>query len=172
MRRLFALLSCFAFLAGCARAHGPDNAASATQGPPLFYPPGIEPPADWNGQQHDGVYSADTLAQCCFLAGHARLTLDNPPGAQIAVFKFFVPTVPPLAAGERVTVTVNGIQAGAPALLPSGSHDVIFTIPPSLRGKTHLTATLAMSVKWIPKRVGLNSDERELSIMLLRVGYI
>jgi hypothetical protein len=145
---------------------------SASPGAPLFYPPGIEPPGDWTAQQHDGIYSSDTAAQCCFLAGRARLTLDNPPGSQLAVFKFFVPTVKPLAAGERVTVTVNGIQAGTPALLPAGMHDVIFTIPPSLRGKTHLTASLAMSVVWTPKRIGLNADERELSIMLLRVGYI
>ena len=171
MKRLFASLLCLAVLAGCARTHA-ENAASASPGAPLFFPPGVEPPGDWAAQQHNGIYSSDTAAQCCFLAGNATLTLDNPRGAQLAVFKFFVPTVKPLAAGERVAATFNGVAAGPPALLPAGMHDVIFTIPPALRGKTHLTASLVMSVKWVPKQIGQNADERELSIMLLRVGYI
>ena len=171
MKRLFASLLCLALVAGCARAH-PENGASASPAAPLFFPPGIEPPGDWHGQQHDGVYSSDAAAQCCFLAGRARLTLDNPPGAQLAVFKFYVPDVKPLAGGELVKATFNGIAAGTPALLPAGVHDVIFTIPPSLRSKPHLSASLVMSVKWVPKKIGQNSDERELSIMLLRVGYI
>ncbi|HTA40310.1 MAG TPA: hypothetical protein VK760_14600 [Candidatus Acidoferrales bacterium] len=171
MKRLFASLLCLALLAGCARAH-PESSASATPGAPLFYPSGVEPPGDWAAQQHDGIYSSDTAAQCCFLAGRARLTLDNPPGAQLAVFKFYVPAVKPLAGGELVTASFNGVTAGKPALLPAGMHDVIFTIPPSLRSKAHLSASLVMSVKWVPKQIGQNADERELSIMLLRVGYI
>jgi hypothetical protein len=171
MKRFFASLLCLGLLVACSRAQS-ENAASASPGAPLVFPAGIEPPGDWTAQQHDGLYSSDTVAQCCFLAGRARLTLDNPPGAQLAVFKFFVPTVKPLAAGELVTVSFNGVAAGKPALLPAGMHDVIFTIPPRLRATPHLTATLVMSVKWVPKKIGLNSDERELSIMLLRVGYI
>ena len=114
-----------------------------------------------------------TADQCCFLAGHALLTLDVTPNAQLAVFKFFVPSVKPLlAAKERVTLTLNGVPSGTPADLTPGTHDVIFTIPTSLRGKHRLTAALAMSIVWVPKKIGLNADERELSVMLLRVGYI
>jgi len=51
-------------------------------------------------------------------------------------------------------------------------HDVIFTIPTAMRAKRHLVATIAMSNPWVPNRIGLNADQRELSILLLRVGYI
>jgi hypothetical protein len=173
IRRIAAAL-CLGVLAACS-GHASNAAAvsTATPAPPLFYPPGIVPPGDWSGQTRDGIYSADTLDQCCFLAGHTTLTLDHPPGAQLAVFKFFVPSVTPfLKSGERVRVAFDGIPSGKPADIPAGLHDVIFTIPPSLRHKGRLTATLDMSVHWIPQEIGLNADRRELSIMLLRVGYI
>jgi hypothetical protein len=163
----------FCLLAACAHGESSNSATSAASGAPLFYPPGVVPPGDWQAQTRDGIYSADTADQCCFLAGHALLTLDVTPNAQLAVFKFFVPSVKPLlAAKEHVTLTLNGIPAGTPADLTPGIHDVIFTIPTSLRGKRQLAAALAMSIVWVPKKIGLNADERELSVMLLRVGYI
>jgi hypothetical protein len=174
MKRALVTLLCLSmFAAGCARETTQNSAADTGTAPALFYPPGILPPGDSANERRDGVYSSDTAAQCCFLAGSSSLTLDNPPGAQLAVFKFYVPSVKPLLAGtERVRVAFDGLQAGAPARLSPGAHDVIFTIPASLRQKRHLVASIVMSVKWVPKEIGLNADERELSVMLLRVGYI
>jgi hypothetical protein len=182
MKHFAMLMGLCVLLAAC--SHGAQQAANQSTGAPgspssgspapaLFYPPGIVPPGNYTAETSDGIYSADTAAQCCFMAGKATLTLDHPVGAQLAVFKMFVPSVKPfLKDSERVTVAFNGVQAGAPAILPAGLHDVIFTIPAALRGKHRLTATLAMSIKWVPKNIGLNADERELSILLLRVGYI
>jgi hypothetical protein len=173
MKYVIAALA-FCLLAACAHGEAANSAAAGSaSAAPLFYPPGVLPPGDWQAQTRDGIYSADTAAQCCFLAGRSLLTLDVAPNAQLAVFKFFVPSVKPFLAGkERVTLALNGIPAGTPADLTPGIHDVIFTIPASLRGKRRLAASLAMSVVWVPKRIGLNADERELSVMLLRVGYI
>jgi hypothetical protein len=169
---IVAALAALLLLAGCAHAQT-NAAASASAGPSLFYPPGIVPPGDWAAQMHDGIYAAEKLDECCFLAGSAHLTLDNPKGAQLAVFKFFVPAVQPFLHGrERVSLALEGVAAGPPIDLSGGIHDVTFTIPASLRAKRHLSASLVMSVKWVPKRIGVNADERELSIMLLRVGYI
>lgn len=168
------IVAAFALCLLAACAHGAaNNSAASASGAPLFYPPGVLPPGDWQAQTRDGIYSADTADQCCFLAGRALLTLDVPPNAQLTVFKFFVPSVKPLLSGkERVTLTLNGVPSGTPADLAPGIHDVIFTIPAALRGKRRLTASLAMSVVWVPKQIGLNADERELSIILVRVGYI
>lgn len=173
MKYVAAALLCLSlFATGCSRTQNSAAGANGTAAPPLFYPPGILPPGDWTSEMRDGIYSADSAAQCCFLAGHAFLTLDNPPGAQLAVFKVFVPSVKPLLKGERITVSLNGIRAGDPADVSTGLHDVIFTIPAALRAKRHLKAAIAMSVKWVPDQIGLNADRRELSVMLLRVGYI
>ncbi len=137
------------------------------------YPPGIVAPAGYADALHEGIYASDAPKTCCFLAGSALLTLDNPAGAQLAVFTFYVPSVAPLQKNaERVHVSFNGRAAGAPALLSPGMQDVSFPIPPALRGLRHLTAALNMSVKWVPKKIGLNEDRRELSVMLVRIGYI
>jgi hypothetical protein len=176
MSRRIASLICLSALLLTACSHAQQTATdrtSASPAPALFYPTGIVPPGNWSQEVADGVYSADTQQQCCFLAGKSEFTLDNPPGARLAVFKFYVPSVKPFAkTPERVSAAFNGIPTGTPAELATGMHDVIFTIPASLRGKARLTASLAMSVKWIPKQIGLNADTRELSIILLQVGYI
>jgi hypothetical protein len=179
MKRAIAALLCVATLAGCTHAQrAPAEQASADQSsasplPALSYPAGVLPPGDYATQMADGIYASQTPAQCCFLGPKARFTLDNPPGAQLAVFTFYVPAVKPFAKQrERVSVAFNGITAGVPAELTTGIHEVIFTIPAALRQRRHLTASLAMSIAWVPQKIGLNADIRELSIMLLKVCYI
>jgi hypothetical protein len=140
--------------------------------PTAIYPAGIVAPANWASGVRAGIYSSDAPKTCCFLAGHVRLSLDNPPGSHSATFTFYVPDVQPLRGqAERVTVSFNGESAGAPVRLATGMQDVTFTIPQSLRQQRNITASLDMSVKWVPKNIGLNADERELSVMLIRVSY-
>jgi hypothetical protein len=101
------------------------------------------------------------------------MTLDNPAGSQRAVFSFFVPSVKPLQdKPERVSVALDGVRTGAPAVLAPGAQDVIVSIPASLEQRPHLRATLVMGTAWIPSKAGINGDQRELSVMLTRVGYI
>ncbi len=173
--RFLAALGASVVMAAC--SHGqdqkPDQRASAPPTPSVVYPAGIVPPEDWTSATRAGVYSSDSPKGCCFLAGHSLLTLDNPPGSQLAVFTFFVPSVKPLAREpESVSVSFDGIPSGKPAELAPGIQNVSLPIPESLRKKGHLTASLAMSVTWVPQRIGLNGDRRELSVMLVRVGYI
>ena len=157
--------------AACAHDRAQQDASSA--GGATVYPPGIVAPAGYADALHEGIYASDAPKTCCFLAGSALLTLDNPAGAQLAVFTFYVPSVAPLQKnGERVHVSFNGRAAGPPVLLSPGMQDVSFPILPALRGLRHLTAALNMSVKWVPKKIGLNQDRRELSVMLVRIGYI
>ncbi len=178
MRRTFsciaAALGLAAALTACARDRAQDSSSgSSAGGGSTIYPAGIVAPADFADAMHAGIYASDAPKTCCFLAGSALLTLDNPPGSQLAVFTFYVPSVAPLAKNaERVHVSFNGRPAGAPAVLSPGMQDVTFAIPPPLRGFRHLTAALNMSVKWVPKKIGLNEDRRELSVMLVRIGYI
>ena len=168
--RIVFALALAAATAACAHDRAQD--ASSTGGANV-YPPGIVAPAGYADALHEGIYASDAPKTCCFLAGSALLTLDNPAGAQLAVFTFYVPSVAPLQKNaERVHVSFNGRPAGAPALLSPGMQDVSFPIPPALRGLRHLTAALNMSVKWVPKKIGLNEDRRELSVMLVRIGYI
>lgn len=156
-------------LAACSHANTEQSTASTGL---AVYPPGIVAPADYAAGARAGVYSSDSPKTCCFLAGNAQVTLDNPSGAQLAVFTFYVPTVAPLKNGATVRVRFDGKPAGAPARLSPGMQDVSFTIPPALRSRSRLTAALNVSVSWVPKDIGLNADTRHLSVMLTRIGYI
>ncbi len=171
-----AVLGAVALLAACShdqRATTADGTAGSSASQTAIYPVGIVPPPDWVSSKRAGIYSGETPTTCCFLAGTSTLVLDNPPGSQLAVFTFYVPSVDPLLKKpERVTVRFNGKPAAAPARLAPGMQDVSFPIPASLRQTRHLVASLEMSVRWVPKKIGLNDDLRELSIMLIRVGYI
>jgi len=174
-RRLAVVLAIAIAVAACSRgqAQKPAGETSPSASAALIYPSGIVPPADWAKEMHAGIYSSDSAKTCCFLAGSSLLTLDNPPGSQLAVFTFYVPSVKPLIERrERVSVAFNGVLAGAPVALSAGMQNVTFTIPPALRGQGHLVASISMSVKWVPKTAGVNDDQRELSVMLMRVGYI
>ena len=164
---------CFAVaVVGCARTTG-GSTASGSSGATLFYPTGTVPPENWKAQRESGIYPADTAKDCCFLAGQAHMTLDNPQGAQRAVFSFYVPAVKPLTERpESVSVAFDGVSSGAPAPLTTGAQDVLVNIPASVRDRAHLTATLTMSYAWVPKDVGLNGDTRHLSVILTKVGYI
>ncbi|MBV8116618.1 MAG: hypothetical protein JOY69_09365 [Candidatus Eremiobacteraeota bacterium] len=175
--RVFAGCLAIVAIGGCAR-HTPENTANAQAGAAAapaasaIYPAGIVAPANWASATHAGIYSSDAAKTCCFLAGNATLALDNPAGAQLAVFTFYTPAVAPLRERrERVSVSFNGTPAATASLAP-GMQNVSVPIPPSLRQARPLHATLRMSVTWVPKKIGLNEDRRELSVMLVRVGYI
>lgn len=172
LRRLSVAIAVMVAVIAC--SHDQNAAATgASASSSTLYPAGIVPPADWASELHAGIYSSDTEKTCCFLAGSPLLTLENPAGAKVAVFTFYVPTVKPLTdQPERVSAKLNGVSAGPPIQLTPGMQNVPFTIPPAMRQQRHIVASLDMSVKWIPKKVGLNNDQRELSVMLIRVGYI
>ncbi len=166
-------LACALALALASCAHASQTAQTASPAPSIFYPPGIVPPADSVAQKRSGIYPGATARECCFLAGRSLFTLDNPAGSVRVVFTFYVPSVKPLTAKpERVALALNGVSAGPPAVLHPGLQEVIFAVPPALRGRARLGAALTMSTVWIPQRIGLNDDVRELSVVLVKAGYI
>jgi hypothetical protein len=172
LRVLAHALVLFFAVAACSRGSHSDESSTSTGASPgtqpsaSVFPAGVLPPAQ-------GLYPADGAGQCCFLSGHATLTLQSVPGSERVAFKFYVPDVAPLRGGaEHVTVALDGIAAGTSGPLPPGERDVTLEIPAALRQKKSVVASLTMSRTWVPRNIGLNADERELSIMLLQVSYI
>jgi len=137
----------------------------------LYYPPGIAAPRGEADAQRRGIYLETTHETCCFLSGSPTLDLRKPAGAAVVVFSFFVPATQPFShRPERVSVFFNGVPAGK-AALASGAHELRFRLAPFLAKGSRLTATMRMSVSYIPKELGMNDDTRRLSIKLLRVAY-
>ena len=155
-----------------ARPRAGQSDASGRAGATV-YPPGIVAPAGYADALHEGIYASDAPKTCCFLAGSALLVLDNPAGAQLAVFTFYVPSVAPLQRNaERAHVSFNGRAAGAPALFVTRNAGRQLFHPagaarasPFVRGAEHVG-------EMGTEKIGLNEDRRELSVMLVRIGYI
>ncbi len=138
----------------------------------LYYPPGIVPPKSWAAGARQGLYLDTAPDLCCFLSGSSSLVLEKPAGAREVVFTFDVPhTVPFAGRPERVAVSFNGVAAGPPVTLNAGVHEVRFALAPPLAKSARITATMRMSVAYVPKQIGMNDDTRLLSIKLLRVNY-
>lgn len=147
--------------------------ASATPGSfGLFYPTGVIEPADPRAA-NDGIYPAQAPANCCFLAASAQIRLNKPPRARRVTFSFIVPRFAPFAAApERVIIAFNGTPVGGPVALPVGGHDVTVALPANLVALREVSATLQMSVSYLPKEAGFNGgDLRRLSIILTGVSY-
>jgi hypothetical protein len=179
-KQIAALLFSAMLLAACAhpstKATQPaatmQPAASRAAGEPSVYPNGIVAPASYAAGIRAGIYGDYSSADCCFLAGHSLLVLDNRPGARLAVFTFFVPNLKPFLKGEeRVSIAFDGVPSGT-FPLALGEQNVTAAIPAQVRGTRHLIASLRMSIAFVPKRIGLNGDVRELSVVLTKVGYI
>ena len=120
MRRTFsciaAALGLAAALTACAHDRAQDaSGGSRAGGGSTIYPAGIVAPADFADAMHAGIYASDAPKTCCFLAGSALLTLDNPPGSQLAVFTFYVPSVAPLAEKCRTRAREFQRKAGRSA---------------------------------------------------------
>jgi hypothetical protein len=139
----------------------------------FHYPPGVTPPVSWAASARDGLYLEEDSSQCCFLNGKPTFTLDKPAGAKAVVFTFDVPhTLPFTSVSERVEVYFDGRLASPAIALTAGVHRTIVAIPPLLRKSPHLTVTLHMSIAYVPKALGMNDDQRSLSIKLRRVDYV
>ncbi|HTU83871.1 MAG TPA: hypothetical protein VMF61_17235 [Candidatus Acidoferrales bacterium] len=136
-----------------------------------IYPSGVDPfDSDAVAAAH-GLYPDTAAASCCFLARRASFTLRKPAGARTAVFTFYVPDFAPFArARQRVTFRFDGMPAGS-AEVPVGAHDVPVAFPPSLVAKSAVTASLAMSIAFVPNRIGVSDDDRTLSVVLTQVAY-
>ncbi len=138
----------------------------------LSYPPGVLPPQSAAAGAREGMYLDTSPGLCCFLNGRPSLTLRKPAGARVVTFTFEVPHTAPFAnRAERVEIFFNGVPAGAPATLNAGVHEVTFRLRPSLAKSLQITATMRMSVAYVPEQIGMNDDARQLSIKLLRVDY-
>jgi len=165
-------------LGGCARSRGePSQRTAAVKeaapavSTPLLYPGGIVPPPDAARAIKLGIYAATTRVECCFLRKKATLVFNNPTPTSTVTLKVIVPRAKPfLQAPERIALKLNGIPSGTREAVP-GLDNVSFTVPPALRNKTNLKADLSMSIMFVPKQIGYNSDTRELSVILVSVSY-
>lgn len=154
-------------LAACASQSG--GASHGVSGSAANYPPGIAPFANNVVAARAGLYT-NPGRNCCFVGPRAHLILKKPAGALIVRFSFYVPNVPPYATGESVTVSAAGRRATG-ANVSGKWITVTLHLPERYRNETGVPVTIIASKSMTPQKLGLNSDTRNLSVVLVSVDY-
>lgn len=161
--------ACFLlFIAACSSS---TSYTSNTATSSLTFPRGIVAFGNATSAVHAGIYPGNEKA-CCFLAPRARLILDKPAGAVQATFHFYVPKMELNRDKQVVTVAAAGQTAsGSIDGDPTGRIVVTLALPADYRTKTSVPVTIAASNSFVPSKLGLNPDTRDLSVVLIKVDY-
>jgi len=115
----------------------------------------------------EGVYP-DLPSRCCFLANHATFGIITPVSARSLTLNVYVPNVS-IPDEQRLTIRIDG---GAPietGILKKGTFAAVrIPLPPSHNPKKHVEILPAYS--FVPKDLGMNADDRHLSVILTSVS--
>ncbi len=158
-----------ALLAACA---SPSTNGSRPSAASPAYPDGIMPFKSGAAAVSAGLYPDYTGKTCCFLGPRAKLILKKPAGKLTATLRFYVPKVAPYATGEAITVTAAGKSARG-SISNGGSRwiDVTLSLPGQYKAKTAVPVEIVSSKSFVPSRLGMNGDTRDLSVVLTKVDY-
>jgi hypothetical protein len=136
------------------------------------YPPGVRAFPDAAAAIQSGLYPGKDASTCCFLKPVAHITLTVPPGKKRAIFTFYVPNVVTYSGGESVTIsaggkkTVGSSQRSNPRLIQTR-----VDLPKTRAVSRVVPVDLVAGKSYVPKALGINADNRRLSVMLISVRY-
>jgi hypothetical protein len=167
----FARASAAGVLALLAACSSPSTSGSQTSaGTSAVYPDGIVPFKTRGDAVRAGLYPSNATAGCCFLGPRASVRLAKPAGKVAATLHFYVPKVAPYAGGESVTVTAAGKKASG---INAGTRwiAVTLTLPNQLKNATSVPVEIVSSKSFVPSKLGMNGDTRELSVVLSKVDF-
>lgn len=170
-RILSFIVAAAALLQGCSQTPIQRDVSPSTA-PSLYYPAGIWRPASPDAARRDGLYADSSQAGCCFLSKSARFTASIPAQARVATFVMYVPEIPYLREHpEFVTASFNGARGSKTLQLKTGAQTIHFPLPrTSLRGGA-VHVQLDFSYAYVPKKLGVNDDVRNLTVVLSSVSF-
>ena len=155
-------------LSGC--FNGPSStepAYVAPSGSPTVYPAGVLSVA---GAQREiaGIYPAANAASCCWVGPDVRFRVRAAAGAKTLSLRLYEPNVGNLATSQQQVSLLDAdgrVFSSAP--MPGGIQTVTLRLPPESASARELVVRLRMSASIVPSDIGLNSDARQLSLILL-----
>lgn len=155
--------------AACAPATTTSSTEPAATSP--VYPRGIVRFKDAPSAESAGLYAGNSR-NCCFMGKHTKVLLDKPAGRLRATFTFYVPKVEPYASGESITVTAGGKSASG-STNENGARWITLTLalPDQYKAQTTVPVEIVASKSFVPKKLGINGDPRDLSVEFARVEY-
>jgi hypothetical protein len=169
MKTPIALL--LAVLAACGPASNASHVSGEEPAVAAVYPPGIKEFKSAGAAFNAGLYTSTSMRGCCFIKQRAVLTLEKTAGAQVATLYFFVPNVPPYKTGQSVTVSVGGRSATASSM-PGKPVVISLALPPRFIPETEVPVVIVTTKSFIPQKLGINEDRRDISVILKKVEYL
>jgi hypothetical protein len=153
-------------LSGC--YNGPSSTEPghvATGGSETGYPPGVLSGADAQ-REIVGIYPDH--ASCCWIGPDVRFRVQAAAGAKTLSLRLYEPNIKELTtSGQQVSLLDAGGRVFSSAPVAGGIHVVTLRIPPGAASAGELPVRLRMAVSIVPRDVGMNSDPRRLSVILL-----
>jgi hypothetical protein len=155
-------------LSGC--YNGPASTEPgrvATAGSATVYPAGVLSAA---GAQREiaGIYPAPDAASCCWTGPDVRFRVRAAAGAKTLSLRLYEPNVGNLATSrQQVSLLDAGGRVFSSAPMAGGIQTITLRIPPGAAFAGELPVRLRMSASIVPRDIGLNSDPRHLSLVLV-----
>jgi O-antigen ligase len=142
-------------------------ASSPAHAQPPAYPHGIKDPSDIV----NGIYAADDAGSCCWVGTSAEIRVVAPPGADTLLLNVYLPDFSVKGGAQSLSVQIDDAPPVRRCCLGAGEHELTIPLPRAARHGT-LTIKLWPARTFVPKQLGLNEDERQLSVMLRDVGFL
>ncbi len=174
----FALLTVLIALGACSGKRISDidepTPAASSSGPAWSVPDGVAVTPDERGSLDiDGLYPSTVPndRRCCWIAPVASVRAREPAAATTLVLTVLVPDYPFFEAhAQSLSVRAGGTSANATGLAP-GVHRIDVALKPAERRTGILTIGLRTTQTFVPAHENVNSDTRELGVILLGISF-
>ncbi|MGH7737435.1 MAG: O-antigen ligase family protein [Candidatus Tyrphobacter sp.] len=158
MRRLEPLLACVIALVALAASASSAQAAFAN------YPEGIS-----SRDVVGGLYAAGQSGWCCWIGAKAKLSIPVPARANAVIVTILIPSYAAKPGGTAIEASFDGVRVSRVCCFGEGTSQVAFNLPRTSAVNRRVLLELTPSTHFVPKALGMNGDERVLSVLLSSV---
>jgi O-antigen ligase len=142
-------------------------ASSPAYAQPPAYPQGIKDPSEIVS----GIYAGDDAGSCCWVGTRAEIKMAAPAGADTLLLNVYLPDFSVRGGAQSLFVQIDDARPVQRCCLGVGEHELTIPLPRGAR-RGVLTIRLWPGRTFVPKQLGLNQDQRQLSVMLRDVGFL
>jgi hypothetical protein len=155
----FAVFLCLCALAGCGSRNDSNGAPTAAPAPAEYRPQGVAP-----GSAVKGVYPDR------WTGAQATFAVAVPRSAKSIRIEVDVPSAFYKPGEQGIALKVGRGTAQSKHGLPVGRQTLTFAVAGDVRGKS-VEVQLLPDATFVPAKLGLNSDARQLGVILYGVSF-
>ena len=118
-----------------------------------------------------GLYPADDAGSCCWLTQNAQIRIEVPAGADTLLLNIYVPDFAVRNGSQSMSIQVGGAAPVVRCCVGIGEHELVVPLP-SIARRGVIPIRFSAKHTFVPKLLGMNQDQRHLSVMLRDVGFL